>query len=252
MARKVAWFGFLLGAWVSAGAPGAAAAAQANAQVLALLVSADTLSQRGDLVGALAAADRAAALAPDHHEVQATLALLHHRQGNTEQAAEHYTQFQLLSLRARGCRDDDLTQTIAEGEATMVLLTNSERRASGLPLLRPDLRLTEMARRHSDEMRDLGYFSHESPARGSQDMGERFRRAFGRPARALAENISRMTGTLWCFTPEHLRESHDRLMDSAGHRANILWDQPRSIGVGIAVNTRGDYWITENFALIGG
>ena len=197
-----------------------------------------------------AAAGQAAALAPDYPEVHATLALLHHCRADTDQAYEHYTQFQLLSLRAGDGYDGDLTRRLAEGEALMVLLVNSERRTRGLPLLSPELRLTEMARQHSDEMRDLGYFSHESPLRRNRDLGERFQRAFGHAAQALAENLSRMRGTLWCFTPEHLRDSHNRLMASTGHRANILWDRPTHIGVGIAVSPRGDYWITENFALI--
>jgi len=250
MARQNLRFAMVLAALAVAVAPRVGAAAQGNAQALALLANAHTRSERGDLAGALDAAGRAAALAPDYPEVHATLAVLHHRQGDSAQAAEHYTRFQLLSLRERGCADDDLTQRIAEAEGTMVLLVNSERLLRRQPPLRPDCTLSEMARAHSDDMRDRGYFSHESPVLRHRTIGDRFRRAFGRPARALAENISRMTGTLWSFTPENIRDSHDRLMRSPGHCANILWDRPTSIGVGIAVSGRGDYWITEDFALL--
>lgn len=250
MSRRDIRIVVLLAAVVCAVTPGASAAAEGDTQVMALLANAHTCSRHGDLNGALAAAGQAAALAPDYPEVHATLALLHHCRADTDQAYEHYTQFQLLSLRAGDGYDGDLTRRLAEGEALMVLLVNSERRTRGLPLLSPDLRLTEMARRHSDEMRDLGYFSHESPLRRNRDLGERFQRAFGHAAQALAENLSRMRGTLWCFTPEHLRDSHNRLMASTGHRGNILWGRPTHIGVGIAVSPRGDYWVTENFALI--
>lgn len=250
MARTIARFGVLLAALMGGIVPHAFAAAQGNAQVLALLASAHTRSERGDLAGALDAAGRAAALAPDCPEVHATLALLHHRRGDVDRAAEHYTRFQLLNLRERGCAEDDLTQRIAEAEGTMVLLVNSERLSRRLPPLRPDPTLAEMARAHSDDMRDHGYFGHESPVPRNRTIGDRFRRAFGRSALALAENVSRMSGTLWSFTPENVRDSHDRLMRSPGHCANILWDRANSIGVGIAVSSGGDYWITENFALL--
>ena len=39
------------------------------------------------------------------------------------------------------------------------------------------------------------------------------------------------------------------LLKSPRHRDSILWDKVQEVGVGIAVNEHGDYWITEMFAL---
>lgn len=252
MARTAVRWGILLVALTAALMPHRGAAAEDRERVDALLASAELCTRRGDLEGALEAANRAAALAPDCPEVHATLALLNHQRADIEAATHHYTQFQLLSLQLSGHANDELLREIAEGEATMVFLINSERAARGLPLLRPDLALTAMARAHSEEMRDHGYFGHVSPVAGNRTISDRCRRVFSRPVRAVAENLSRMSGTLWSFTPANIRDSHDRLMRSTRHRANILWTRPTHIGVGIAVNSGGDYWITENFALLDG
>lgn len=51
-------------------------------------------------------------------------------------------------------------------ERTLASLANAERRARGLPELTVDPRLSEIARRHSEEMLRLGYFGHRSPITG--------------------------------------------------------------------------------------
>lgn len=219
-------------------------------EVQAILADATARLNHGDLQGALAAALQARALAPDYPQVHATLGLILQRQGDEQRALDEYTRFQLFGLLERGAPDESLTHEIAAAEALLVYLINEERLARGLPLLCPDLTLAEMARQHSEEMRDLGYFSHSSPRRRNCSLEARFRNAFHYRPQAAAENVSRMSGTLWSFTPENIRDSHDRLMASPGHCANILWDRVTHIGVGIAVNESGDYWITEDFALL--
>ena len=37
-------------------------------------------------------------------------------------------------------------------------------------------------------------------------------------------------------------------MNSPTHRHSILWEKVRQVGIGVTVNARGDYWITETFA----
>ncbi len=220
------------------------------ADVDAMLADAAAMIGRGDVGGALATAMRACYLAPERPRVHATLGVIYQRQGDRERAMASLTRFQLAGLLARGAPDEGLTHEIANAEALLVYLVNQERISRGLPALWPDLTLAEMARQHSEEMRDLGYFSHGSPLRRNCTLDARFRNAFGAEPRAVAENISRMAGTLWSFTPENIDDSHERLMASPGHCENILWDRPDHIGVGIAVSNCGDYWITEDFALL--
>ncbi len=216
----------------------------------AMLADAAAMMGRGDVGGALATAMRACDLAPERPQVHATLGIIYQRQGDRTRALASLARFQLAGLLARGASDESLTHEIAEAEATLVYLINQERTSRGLPALWPDLTLAEMARQHSEEMRDLGYFSHGSPLRRNCTLENRFRNAFNTAPRAVAENVARMAGTLWSFTPENIRDSHDRLMASPAHCANILWDRPDHVGVGIAVSNSGDYWITENFALL--
>ena len=225
-------------------------AAQAT-DVETMLADAAAMIGRGDVGGALATAMRACDLAPERPRVHATLGMIYQRQGDQARAMTSLTRFQLAGLLAHGAPDESLTHEMADAEATLVYLVNHERISRGLPALWPDLTLAEMARDHSEEMRDLGYFSHGSPLRRNGTLESRFRNAFTAEPRAVAENVSRMSGTLWSFTPENVRASHQRLMASPGHCENILWDRPDHIGVGIAVSHCGDYWITENFALLG-
>lgn len=220
------------------------------ADIDAMLADAAAMVGRGDVGGALATAMRACDLAPERPRVHATLGVIYQRQGDQARAMASLTRFQLAGLLARGAPDESLTHETADAEATLVYLVNQERTSRGLPALWPDLTLGEMARQHSEEMRDLGYFSHGSPLRRNCTLENRFRNAFNIAPRAVAENVSRMAGTLWSFTPENIRDSHERLMSSPGHCENILWDRPDHIGVGVAVSHCGDYWITEDFALL--
>ncbi|MGC9319472.1 MAG: CAP domain-containing protein [Armatimonadota bacterium] len=226
------------------------AATSCSPEARQMLADARVLLSSGDERGALSKVQQAVELAPTWPPPHAELGLLYQRQGDEERARHHYTQHQLLGLTAPGAQPDDLTRQIAEGEALLIYLVNQERAARGLRMLRPDLTLTEMARQHSEEMRELGYFSHSSPVGRNSSLQRRYRTAFNCQPRAIAENVSRMRGTLWSFTPGNLTDSHDRLMESSGHCQNILWDRVDSIGVGISVNDRGDFWITEDFALL--
>jgi len=214
-----------------------------------MLADARVLLDRGDEVGALTKVEQAAQLAPDWAPPHASLGLLYQRQNSEALAREHLTRYQLLALLDAGAEDCRLTREIAEGEALMIYLANAERARAGLPLLMPDGTLARAARGHSDEMARLEYFSHRSPRASHRTPADRFRAVFGFDATCIGENLSRMASRpLWSFNLDNLRDSHQRLMESEGHRQVILWDRPRHIGVGIAVNERGDYWITENLA----
>lgn len=215
-----------------------------------MLADARAMLGRGDAGGALTKVKAAAEIAPRWPRPHAEMGLVYQRMGDRERGLEHYARYQLSGLVEPGCEPDDLTREMAEAEALLVYLVNEERTSRGIAPLSPDATLTEMARTHSDEMRELGYFSHGSPVARNRSLQRRYENAFNDRPRALAENVSRMAGTLWSFIPENIRDSHQRLMESPGHRSNILWERVNAIGVGISVNDSGDYWITEDFALL--
>ena len=114
-----------------------------------------------------------------------------------------------------------------EAEQEMLDLVNSERTTRGLAPLELDPRLVSVARQHSEEMFRLKYFGHQSPAAGSPF--DRLAAAKVTYARA-GENLA---------YAHSVAVAHRGLMDSAGHRENIL--RPEFSRVGIGVVSAGSY-----------
>jgi uncharacterized protein YkwD len=106
-------------------------------------------------------------------------------------------------------------------EARMLSLVNQERVAAGLRPLAPDPELTEVARRHSADMFARGYFAHDTPE--GLDPFDRMREANVRFVTA-GENLA--------LAPT-VQVAHRGLMNSPGHRANILFPQFGRVGIGI-------------------
>jgi uncharacterized protein YkwD len=106
-------------------------------------------------------------------------------------------------------------------EARMLELVNRERATAGLRALRPDPELTEVARRHSADMFARGYFAHDTPE--GLDPFARMREADVH-FQTAGENLA--------LAPS-LQVAHNGLMNSPGHRANILHSQFGRLGIGI-------------------
>jgi len=113
-----------------------------------------------------------------------------------------------------------------EAEARGLVLLNQARRAAGLGPLVQDLQLRELAIAHSDDMASNDFFGHVSPTTGSPE--DRLRRSSFIVA-AFGENVG--SGP----TPEVI---HEGLMESPGHRANMI--NPKFTHVGIGVEKNGD------------
>lgn len=131
--------------------------------------------------------------------------------------------------------------TVAEAEAILVRQINEERRRAGLPALSVDDEVAEVARRYSDEMAGTGLVAHVSPTSGTAD--DRLRTA-GIVRALVQENLARAATAV---------EAHESLMNSPGHRANILSPDATHVGVGVhAVGDSGspDLFITELFTRI--
>ncbi|WP_238587684.1 CvpA family protein [Caenimonas sp. SL110] len=123
----------------------------------------------------------------------------------------------------------------ADLEARMLELVNAERARQGLKPLVADIDLREVARAHSRDMLARGYFAHTTPE--GTDMVDRLRKAKLRYL-AAGENLA--------LAPS-LARAHDGLMNSPGHRANILKPQFARVGIGVLDGGRHGLMITQNF-----
>jgi len=117
-------------------------------------------------------------------------------------------------------------------EREVVRLVNEERAKAGVAPLTEDEELSRIARLKSQDMRDRGYFDHNSPTYGTPF---RMLRSFGVTYRTAGENIA-----MGYRTPEAVVAAW---MNSSGHRANILNASYTMIGVGFVAD--GGYWTQE-------
>ncbi len=118
-------------------------------------------------------------------------------------------------------------------------LVNRDRRRAGMTPLSWDDRAATVARRHSEEMRDKEFVAHVSPTTGTADDRAR---AGGLATPLLLENLAR------AYSPA---EAEDGLMNSPGHRANLLNPQVTHLGVGVAlgraVGGQRELYVTQLF-----
>lgn len=124
--------------------------------------------------------------------------------------------YQVLPATALSDLERDL-----EAGVEITLLVNEERVAAGLRTLTWSSALTEVAAAYATEMATEGFFSHNSPRTG--DVGDRLSAA-GIDFRTAGENLA------WGPTVDRV---HDGLMNSPTHRANILNQQYRNVGIGV-------------------
>ncbi|MDM5317681.1 CAP domain-containing protein [Fictibacillus sp. b24] len=106
-------------------------------------------------------------------------------------------------------------------EQQMLDLVNQEREKQGLPALKADPELTKVARVKAKDMIDNNYFDHNSPKYGSPfDMLKQFGVEYKTAGENLAGNSS-------------VEGAHTSLMNSQGHRENILKSDYTNVGIGV-------------------
>lgn len=120
-------------------------------------------------------------------------------------------------------------------EKRMLDLVNREREAAGLRALAPDPELTEVARRHSADMFARGYFAHDTPEGLSP---------FDRMRAANARFV--MAGENLALAPT-IPVAHSGLMNSPGHRANILQKGFGRVGIGIMDGGMRGLMVSQEF-----
>jgi uncharacterized protein YkwD len=122
-----------------------------------------------------------------------------------------------------------------DAERELIRLLNEERAQRGLPKLDYEEKLRESAREHAREMADRKRLSHQfpgEPALRDRVAGTGLR--FDRVAENVAYNNS-------------AEDAHVGLMQSKGHRTNILNPEYNTVGVGV-VRVGDRLYITQNFA----
>ena len=120
-------------------------------------------------------------------------------------------------------------------EAQMLVLINEEREKVGLSRLEPDPEMRTVAREHSADMFRRGYFAHKNPDDESPfDRMDEAKVKF----KTAGENLA--------LAPT-LKIAHTGLMNSPGHRANILQKNFGRVGIGILDGGRRGLMVTQNF-----
>jgi uncharacterized protein YkwD len=126
---------------------------------------------------------------------------------------------QLVTVR----QNDAPVHSAAEAEAALFRLVQADRAHAGLPPLAADPALSQVARAHSEDMVRSHFFGHVSPRTGSA--ADRIKTAHLQ-AQLVLENVAR------AYSPG---EAERGLMDSPGHRANLLNKNVDRLGIGVAL-----------------
>lgn len=130
---------------------------------------------------------------------------------------------------------NDAPSGLSADEQEMVKLVNEERTKLGIAPLQVDTELAKVARVKAQDMVNNKYFSHTSPTYGSPfDMMKKF----GIRYSAAGENIAKNGSVL---------KAHVSLMNSDGHRKNILSTNYSHIGIGIVRDQNGYVTICQMF-----
>ena len=106
-------------------------------------------------------------------------------------------------------------------EEKMLELVNKERAKEGLSPLRADPEIRKVAREHSRDMFQRGYFAHVNP--DGKNPFDRMRAA-NIQFTAAGENLA---------LAQTVEIAHTNLMNSPGHRANIMNPAFGRLGIGI-------------------
>lgn len=147
-----------------------------------------------------------------------------------------------LSLTVTPSYDDAPVRDEREAEKRLLAMVNRDRAAAGLPALGWDDKVADVSRSHSTEMRVTKNVAHISPKTGSA--ADRVRAAKIKTALVL-ENVARAYG---------LGEAHQGLMNSPGHRANLMSTTATHVGIGVVfgdeVSGRREIFITQVFTRV--
>jgi uncharacterized YkwD family protein len=119
------------------------------------------------------------------------------------------------------------SSSLTTAEQQMITLVNQARSQNKVSPLKVDMQLTNVARVKAQDMIDNKYFSHNSPKYGSPfDM----MKSFGIKYIQAGENIA---------GNQSVQNAFNALMNSPGHRKNIL--DPNFTNIGMGIKAGGPY-----------
>lgn len=128
-------------------------------------------------------------------------------------------------------------------EQEIFRIVNEERAKNGLDPYRYDDRLADLARIHSQNMKNNSFFSHNDHL--GMNPSQRKQKFYPQLLGGIGENIASHYGP----TEEQVaRNFMTSWMNSPGHRANILSSKYSHIGVGVVDKGGGQYLATQNFS----
>lgn len=157
-----------------------------------------------------------------------------------EQQDETVRAMQIIDEKLEQERRELYVQATAERiealEYQLFDLVNAERKKYGLNLLSWDSAVQKTARKHSEDMAVNGYFNHTNLA-GKSAM-----------ERLQEDNIIfRKAGENLAYGQWSAIFAHEGLMNSPGHRANILEEDYEYLGIGVYFNDNNEPFFTQNF-----
>ena len=117
--------------------------------------------------------------------------------------------------------------TAARLEERLLALLNAARAEAHVAPVRSDDELAAVARSHSQDMADHGFFGHVSPTTGTP--ADRVHRGRLTGLVRFGENVALGTNA---------EEAHSGLMGSPGHRANMLQAEYTHVGIGAVLQAR--------------
>lgn len=144
-----------------------------------------------------------------------------------------------LAITIDPLRDEPPVTAPEQVERRLLASVNHDRATVGLPALIWDDAVAAVARGYSEEMRGTRVVAHISSTSGAA--ADRLRAANIRAAKVF-ENVARAYG---------VNEAHEGLMNSPGHRANILSPSATHVGIGVTFGEANmgqrEMFITELF-----
>ena len=139
---------------------------------------------------------------------------------------------------------------LTDDEQEFVTRINAERTSRGLNALTVDPLLVQTARAHSREMCDLDYFNHHSPTPGLTSPMDRYMKGLKDSGASSPDYLLVGENIFYCSIFNSVYNAdygHRALMESPGHRANILDARFTKIGMGVYHNAKGEFWVTQMF-----
>lgn len=127
---------------------------------------------------------------------------------------------------------------------------NAARTERGLYALVADPILQDDASRHSQDMAMRGYFSHTAPNIDNRTPMDRYIDALHSAGKRVPSSLLVGENIYYCSISRGSQDvalAEQALMDSPGHRANILDPRFSQVGIGIYRSASGAIWVTQVF-----